>query len=254
MFGDDKRLPLHIQEAVPKIATCVSSNDCAKYLPLMFESFNTIKGKEGPWYLDQHLRFNGPPSDINRAYNLCLTKCFNKVSYALHGREPDNHSGYYLIGPQGIGKSTLLRTCCLLGGLLPNFVPVYIDCSAKTTDSPPPSVLFAAAITEMTGSDSLELNEDLGMTGILGYATKHKLALGLFIDEIQEVYTPHNKTWNEIHVLVDGFRSAVFATGSDSKIRMLVEAKNRRLIKTIKGFDALQDLNGKKLEPLDLIC
>lgn len=174
--------------------------------------------------------------------------CHWKACGAVRKAHLDNFSGYYFVPNGDVTPSQISHTLLQASSeifTMPNILSVYIDCSQKKQKTPAPSRHFHQMLVSK-GVPSSELHPDLGMMGIYNYAILSQNALVLFIDHLEEIYCKKNKTWGELHELVAGFQSAVFAAGNPLWLETLIERKDRVKISQEKGI-LLPDLNGTKI-------
>lgn len=155
----------------------------------------------------------------------------------------DNFSGYYFVGNQ-TNTSLTLRCAYKETIAQSDMISVYIDCALLKTKTLPPSWHFHKRIRDI--NPHAELHSDLGIHGTLCYAITQKKALGLFIDNLPDVYCSQNQTWGEISALVTSLQAAVFATGDPALLTLLVERADAQKIRMIKNC-VLPALNATKI-------
>lgn len=167
-----------------------------------------------------------------------MKMCFEK-SRNSDMKISNNHSGYYYIGEKGLGKSTLMKTTCLISSLMiPNFVPIFTD------NSSPYSFMhyLKEGVKQFSNRNSVHLEEIVDESLQLG------LSLGVFLDESQKLYT--SKPWNGVHELLTSFDNCVFMTGKESEIGCLINSTTEDELVIIKklGLETLHSLNNTKIQ------
>lgn len=202
-----------------------------------------------PYHLNSNLLYTGPSSPFYHQMRHMLRMCFNKAVSASTDDLSNNHSGYYLVGPRGVGKSNLLRTCCLLSGvLLPNFAAAYVE---YTSVSPmlPVADVAAMAVRERGVADSPVLG--MSMAEVRACAMAADVAIGLFVDEAHNLYV--EQQWRALHTCLTNFTDAVFLSGSDYRLSLFIRgwSSDRAVIRRL-GHPLLDSLNDTKCTPLHM--
>ncbi len=206
-----------------------------------------------PLWLNSDFMFIGPESSLHVAYKSIFEMCFSKTQNVLNPQSSSssNHSGHYFVGPRGVGKSTMLKTCCLIvGQLLPNLASIYIDASKESSHH------FREYLVTMLNDKAIllgkpheELSSEADINEILCFAAKLNCSLALFVDEAHIlVDRPHD--WPDLLACISSFRSAVFLAGSDSVLVSCVKLRpqDRIHLKEKLGTDIQhQSLNTTKL-------
>ena len=112
----------------------------------------------------------------------------------------NNNSGYFYVGSNGIGKSSLLKIMCLISSLMiPNLVSIFIDCA-------PIDIPLIYSLNEGLNQfyhSSTAKNSIKSMGEILNKAGEEGVTMGVFIDESQCLYKP--EPWSYLHELITSF-------------------------------------------------
>jgi hypothetical protein len=179
-----------------------------------------------PLWLNSNVMFNGEKSFLHHSYKSIFDMCFTKALAASNPKKvcTSNFSGYYFVGPRGIGKSVLLQTCCLVSSqLLPNFAAVYIDGAIHRAH--PLRLHIAHAVNNRTSDPELApLTDESDINDILRRATGIKCALGLFIDEAHCLYA-NQRDWPDMLACLSSVRCAVFLSGSSHLLPPMVRLR-----------------------------
>jgi hypothetical protein len=248
MCGDENFYTSRIQEHRENAKKAFDSQNKDDFLKSDFELHKTLESlpRNHPFYLNAELLFTGPHSHLHQYMKYILVMSFKKGICAATGTAPNNHSGYYLIGPRGVGKTNLMRTCCLLSGLLiPNFAAVYADCVSVGEETKIED-LAAFALDEHD-----VVLSDCNIEKVRALARMKDLSIGIFLDEAHIFYTPSH--WRAIHSLITNYTDAVFMTGSDFRLSVFVsgDPRDTPVIKRL-GLRPIESLNDTKLTPLTI--
>jgi hypothetical protein len=176
-----------------------------------------IENKLHPLGCDPHLLFVGESSPIHDVLFDCLLKCFERACIAHGSQGPNNRSGYSLSGLKGTGKSMVLHLTTITSTLLlPNFVAVFVDAAASTTEnSISPHLLLKAAMASL-GFDSLVHLSHLD--SLIKSSSAKGLALGVFVDDVHDWYLKKPDCWVQLHTLLQDHRSCCFIADSTSAV------------------------------------
>eukprot|EP00981_Chlorochromonas_danica_P008887 scaffold2334_cov160-Ochromonas_danica.AAC.2 len=199
-------------------------------------------------YLNKQLMFHGPSSHVHEAYRNIFRKAFQKAMYAeghpsaIHS----NHSGFFFIGPRGVGKSALLQTTTLVTGqLLPKFISMYAD-SDTLSDTGDIRKLLIYMINSFFPDKIIP--EDTHINVVLAIVEASRISLGIFLDEAQERYK-NQYDWKYLHSCITSYNAAVFLSGSSSFLapRVKLTTEDREYLCSINDDKDRPSLNTTKL-------
>lgn len=165
---------------------------------------------------------------------------FWKSIYSATGFNPNNHSGYYLLENQGVGKDNILRICCLISGiLLPNFSSVYLNPQKHSSDT---NLMDACIYTAQESNINITTK-----TPCIDYIRSQMrikdTSIGLYINEGHLIYSKEN--WCTIHSLITNFTDTVFMSESIKSNSYLEDIKHGN-----HQNKFLEQLNDTKITPL----
>ena len=213
------------------------------------------------FYLPPDLMFNGECSPNYDLFSECLRSMFSSARNALHSSERnENFSGLAVSGMRGTGKSVLLQTLAVLGGLLlPNAQTVYVNAQSLPTSRCLLEYLQSSldAIGVVEGNDEDDGNVD--MSSVIAQASRRECALFLMIDELPELYTKdYEADWRDLcSFLTSTGPSFAFVSGSSSALPAVVRNRSEAEItgadkKYLAEFPSLNDtkLQVRPMHPL----
>lgn len=207
---------------------------------------------QSPFWLDSTFQFNGPRSHIHEHYVNILSMCFEKSKYMEDPKTYDtsNHSGYYFVGPKGVGKSKMLQSCCVASSqMLPNFVSLYL--CAKSVKPHDLKYYLTELINEHVDSSS-QLSTDSSIHHVLAKARKCNISIGIFLDEAESRFSREND-WCDLHACLAGYNNAVFLSGSEELLTPMVRLNDDdrcylEEINKLQGDRDVDTLNVTKFE------
>jgi hypothetical protein len=206
---------------------------------------DSLENKRHSFKVNSDLMFNGARSPVGPLLDEVLKKTFLTAWCAAHEKR-ENFSGYAIAGTRGTGKSTMTRLVALLSGLLlPNFQTVFVDlvaCRNVPLDHIIREAAIAAGVPEVNESDS--------MGSVFGKFTESRCGIGLFLDELPELYIDNNKDWDRIHTMLSSTEPTfVMVNGSSSILPAMVrrDGEDIPLLKT-RVKVPLVSLNGTKMK------
>eukprot|EP01125_Pyxidicula_operculata_P004703 TRINITY_DN1760_c0_g1_i7.p1 TRINITY_DN1760_c0_g1~~TRINITY_DN1760_c0_g1_i7.p1 ORF type:complete len:207 (+),score=28.14 TRINITY_DN1760_c0_g1_i7:342-962(+) len=177
-----------------------------------------------------------------------MRMCFKKaIVNKMKGQGGNNHSGYYYVGPKGIGKSTLFKTCCLISSiLLPNFAPVFVDYSSNTSKELPIHQILKDALQPHLCDNSV--NNIVDVASALREARRKRITLAVFLDESDVLYQDE-KAWKGLHQIVTSFDHCLFMTGNEC-LSSFISSSQESDLTVIKqcGYILKQSLNDTKIQ------
>lgn len=198
-----------------------------------------------PLFIDGNLMFVGSDTPGHHILETMFSKAFEKSRTTNNRAAPNNHTGYALNGARGVGKTTVLRQCALIVGiLLPNVLPLYVD--YQHSNSPKPRHLIAAAARQMGLLQDLDPNAQIA--SILLRLNKMGIAVLFFADEVHVAYKP--ELWNEFSNLATGMGTMLCVAGSKSTVPTMIRGDSERL-QELGYTNPLVSLNDTKLYVLD---
>lgn len=213
------------------------------------ETFSLMKSFEelpahSPFWLDSTFQFNGPHSHIHEHYVNILSMCYEKSKYMEDPKTYDtsNHSGYYFVGPRGVGKSMMMQSCCVASSqMLPNFVSLYL--CAKSVKPHDLKYYLAELINEHVDDDS-QLPTDSSIQHVLAKALKSNISIGIFLDEAESRFSREND-WSDLHACLTGYNCAVFLSGSEELLTPMVRLNDddRRYLEEVNKLKAGRDVD-----------
>ena len=198
--------------------------------------------------------YYSPSSHVYDGYKSILSKAFQKsLCAAGHPLStPLNHSGYYITGPSGIGKSLLLQVCALITGQL---LPTYISFYANSTQMSSQSIrhLLIDALNEHLPVSN-HIHSDTPMNIALATADSHNIAIGIFIDEAQELYNTTDD-WSALHACATSYNTAVFLSGCDAYLppRVRLTLTDKAYLQSTGDDKGRTSLNTTKISQLSLL-
>lgn len=227
----------------------------AKFVEIAFLFLNDLQAlpRNSVLSCDFNGLYYSPSSHVYEAYKSIFSKAFQKsLCAAGHPLStPLNHSGYYIIGPRGTGKSVLLRLCALVTGqLLPNYIAFYADSIQLGSQSTRSLVIHA--LNEHLPTSS-QMHEETTMNIALATADSNNIAIGMHLDEAQELYNTAGD-WSDLHACVTTYNTAVILSGSDAFLapRVKLTLVDREYLRSIGNEKGHPSLNTTKLSQLSL--
>lgn len=222
------------------------------------ETFSLMKSFEelpahSPFWLDSTFQFNGPHSHIHEHYVNILSMCYEKSKYMEDPKTYDtsNHSGYYFVGPRGVGKSMMMQSCCVASSqMLPNFVSLYL--CAKSVKPYDLKYYLAELINEHV-DDSSQLPTDSSIQHVLAKALKSNISIGIFLDEAESRFSREND-WSDLQACLTGYNCAVFLSGSEELLTPMVRLNDddRCYLEEINKLKAGRDVDTLNVDRVTL--
>jgi hypothetical protein len=149
-----------------------------------------------PFHLPPVLVYNGPTSPNYTFIQKCLGRMCWTAHAAHHGQARENFSGF-AVSRFGVGKSTFIKTAAVLGGVfLPNMQTIYMAAAKADHD------VLAWVRSALSEVDILG-NAVRTMDGAVQAAKRNNCAIGLFVDELPELYhVGGRKAWDDLDSFV----------------------------------------------------
>jgi hypothetical protein len=210
------------------------------------------KEATSPYHLPASLVFIDPGLPTYSIFEIIFKKAFYKAySVAYPGSpysNPNNHCGYALSGQKGVGKSTIMRVCTIVLGLLlhKNLISAYVNYTYFKT---PPLGL----IQKVASLNCLILkNRENRLDHTLAELRQQKVIVALFCDEIRNIYTSKHLIWQQFHDIATDHYGCLSVADSAFLASTLVKGTNKTKIKAL-GLEPQATLNPTKLSTLQVL-
>ena len=173
---------------------------------------------------------NFHPFHIDKKYNLnnnyicdyLFQMAYEKCIYSSTGKNPNNHSGFYLFGRNETEKDNILRVCCLISGiLLPNFSSIYINCN-KFSD-----INLTKTCVDISRYWKMKNNIQC-IDYVRSQLRLKDVSIGLYINNFEFINSKENL--NTIHLLTTNFTDTVFVSDNNLKNIFPEELNDTKII------------------------
>ena len=250
LLGDLQQRTIEILQEATESGGVTKAHDREFFFDVFLEAvrrLEDIEERSHPLKLDENLMWLNEPSPNVELAKSVVTKTL-KTSFAAINGHCENNSGFAIPGPEGVGKTTLLRLIAVVcPQLLPNFQSVFLGLDQLECY---PGIIVDALCyaTEAAGLPLSQENEIRRRPNVFDAFWNNRAAIGLFVDDLPQLYSPEfAEDWKSIEHLASTTESTMgVVSGSSTYLRDMVQANADGL--GDKFVPELKSLNESRLK------